>query len=595
MSDYESFGQWLRQRRRVKDLTQEQLADRAGCALETIRKIEVGTRRPSRQMAEALAATLGVSDAELPDIISLAREGAGAGELNGSHQPGRMQVEAEAGNANGLISEEGVASGRAGRYPISVPMPRNSFVGRVAEVERIIHLLMLTDTGLVTLTGPPGIGKTRLGIQVASLLPSSFRDGIYFVPLAPVSHPGEVLPAIARALGIEEVVGESVSGALKGYLEYKQALLILDNFEHVLNAVPAFGELLALCPKVKVLVTSRALLRLYGEREFRVPPLSVPGPLADISTVNSTNYEAVELFTQRAVAADPLFKLTDESAPVVAEICRRLDALPLAIELAAARCRVLAPHAILSRLSNRLTLLAAGGRDVPSRQQTLREAIAWSYGLLDAKDASLFRRLSVFADGATLEAIETVCLGWGRADPDDRSEGLIREVDTLADPRKRDEWLDALDGVTSLLNVSLLERVDYPGEEPRFRMLGTIQEFSEEMLNEAGEGEVGRLRHACYYLEFVEAIEPGLMSAERESYLRMLENEHDNLRATLGWSKHNPEIGLRMAGALGWFWSYQNYFTEGRRWLEATLAQADDLRHTALEAKAQRALGWLAN
>ncbi len=355
----------------------------------------------------------------------------------------------------------------------NLPVQLTSLIGREQEVAAVCHLLQRQEVRLLTLTGPGGTGKTRLGLQVAAELSETFSDGVFFVNLAPLSDPELVVPTIAQALGVKEAAGQPLLDLVSAWLREKELLLLLDNFEQVAEAAVEVSALLARCPQLNVLVTSRAVLHLSGEHEFPVPPLSLPDPrhLPDLMTLSQ--YEAVALFIARAQAVKPEFQVTNANAPAVAEICVRLDGLPLAIELAAARSKMLPPQALLARLGQRFTLLTSGAQDVPARQQTLRNTIAWSYDLLDAGEQRLFRRLSVFVGGATLEAVEALYTTLG------------------------DEPGQVLDGIASLIDKSLLRQTEQEAEEPRFVMLETIREYGREALTAHGEVEATRQAHAA--------------------------------------------------------------------------------------------------
>jgi predicted ATPase/Tfp pilus assembly protein PilF len=357
--------------------------------------------------------------------------------------------------------------------------------------------------------------------------------------------------------------------SLKAYLREKELLLVVDNLEQVLEGAPLVGEILGACPKLKVLATSRIPLRLYGEREYPVPPLALPDPSVLPPLEVLTHYEAVRLFVERAQDARPDFTVTNENAPAVAEICARLDGLPLAIELAAARIRMLPPQKMLQRLSDRLKLLKGGARDLPARQQTLKGAIDWSYDLLEEDEKKLFGRLSVFAGGRTLETIEQTC------DPDGD--------------------LEALEGVESLLEKSLLRQEERPGGEPRFVMLETVHEYAREKLDESGEEQEIKRAHAEYFLELAEEAEPELKGPDQVERMDRLETEHENFRAALSWSlgDANAALGVRLGGALWWFWAMRGHLSEGRKWLEEGLARTRS-EPTEPRAKALSGLGFIA-
>jgi len=461
----------------------------------------------------------------------------------------------------------------------ALPTSLTPLLGREQEAQRVCSLLQRSEIRLLTLTGPGGVGKTRLGIQIASDLMHDFAHGVCFVSLAPLSDPELVIPTIAQALGIPEVGDAGAETApqplerLNTYLQEKQVLLLLDNFEQVVAAAPALVELLTACAQVKVLVTSRAVLRVSGEYECPVSPLALPGPkeLPDARAVAQS--PAVALFVQRAMPRLPDFSLTDANAAVIASICARLDGLPLAIELAAARIKLLPPEALLARLEHRLAVLTSGARGLPAKQQTLRSTIKWSYDLLSADEQLLFRRLSVFVGGCTLKAVEAVC----------------NKVDHVG--------LNVLDGVAALLDNSLLQQTEQAGDEPRFVMLETIREYGRECLEASGVKEEIRRAHANYYVAFAEEAEPKLCSAERENWVHRLEREHDNIWAALSWSVERKEAAtaLRLGGALWRFWLLQGHLSEGRQWLEKALAVAVPQVPPALRAKALTGAGVLAH
>jgi len=430
----------------------------------------------------------------------------------------------------------------------NLPLQPTPLVGRVREVEEVAQRLCSEQVRMLTLTGPGGTGKTRLALQAGADLLDEFDDGVFFVALAAITDPELVPSAIAEALGVRESAEQALEESLKSYIRDKRLLLILDNFEQVLEGAPLVGELLGTCPRLKVLATSRIPLRLYGEQEYPVPPLALPDPRALPPVKVLTQYEAVKLFVERARAVKADFEVTNESAPSVAEICARLDGLPLAIELAAARVRLLPPQALLRRLGNRLKLLKGGPRDLPARQQTLRGTIDWSYDLLTEEEKTLFGRLSVFSGGRTLEAIEEIC------DPEGE--------------------LEALERVESLLEKSLLRWEEGVGGESRFAMLETVHEYAREKLEESGEAEEIKRAHAEYFLTLAREADPELKGPGQLQWLQRLEAEHDNMRDALGWAlqRGETEVVLRLGGALWWFWSVRGHYSEGRRWLEEALA-----------------------
>jgi non-specific serine/threonine protein kinase len=438
----------------------------------------------------------------------------------------------------------------------SIPLPNNLpenpelLVGREKEIAEIRNSLLQTNVRLLTLTGVGGAGKTRLALAVAQDLLPDFPDGVFFIELAAVTSAEYVASAIAQPLGVKEAGGKPILEILKDYLGDKKMLLVLDNFEQVTDAAPQIRELLN-ASRLKMLITSQTLLRLTAEREFVVPPLAVPSEIRELSLETVANYEAVKLFVQRAQKAKPGFVLTEENAQSVAEICARLDGLPLAIELAAARVKILAPQANLTKLENRLKLLTGGARDLPARQQTIRGAVAWSYGLLNEDEKKLFRRLAAFAGGFTFETAEAVCGG----------------------DEPHEEVIDFLDLLTSLVDKSLLmAKEQSDGAETRFRMLEVVREYALESLESSGEANDVRRRHAAYFLALGEEAEPHLQAVHGADWLKRLGEEHDNLRATLRGSLENdPETAARLAGSLRTFWIFHGHFAEGRQWLEKVL------------------------
>jgi predicted ATPase/class 3 adenylate cyclase/DNA-binding CsgD family transcriptional regulator len=446
----------------------------------------------------------------------------------------------------------------------NLPSQPSAFIGREQEAARVQHLLQREDVRFLTLTGPGGSGKTRLGLQVAAELSDGFADGVYFVNLAPLSDPEFVVPTIAQALALKETGGQPFLDLLKACLREKQLLLLLDNFEQVVSAAVQVAELLNSCPKLKVLVTSRMVLHLRGEQEFTVSPLAVPDPHHLPDLVILSQYEAVALFILRVQSLKPDFQINNANAPTIAEICARLDGLPLAIELAAARSKVLPPQALLARLGQRLTLLTGGARDAPARQQTLRDTIKWSYDLLETEEQRLFRWLSVFAGGCTLEAIETVGYETGH------------------------EEIDVLNSLASLIDKSLVQQSEQEAGEPRFSMLETVREYGLERLSESRESGVSQQAHALYYLALAEEAEPHLKGAQQVLWWRRLEQEQENLRAALVWliKQEQGELALRLSGALWRFWRIRGYSSEGWRWLEAALRLPQARGRTAWRAKA---------
>ncbi|PYX28432.1 MAG: hypothetical protein DMG77_15680 [Acidobacteria bacterium] len=458
--------------------------------------------------------------------------------------------------------------------PANLPVQRTGFVGREKEVAAAKELLLRQDVRLVTVTGPGGIGKTRLAVQVASGLVEHFPAGTHFVPLSSLSDPGLIASVIVQTLGIREARGQSPFEILKQNLQDSlraPMLLVLDNFEHLVQAVPTVAELLVLGPNLKIMVTSRAALRVYGEHEFPVPPLALPDSRSTRPVEVLSQYPAVALFVQRAVAAKSDFELNRENASAVIEICARLDGLPLAIELAAARVKVLSPASLRARLTSRLQILTGGARDLPLRQQTLRAAMDWSYDLLSPAEQRLFRRLSVFVGGCTLEGAEAVC-------------------DT-----KGDLDLDPLDGMASMVDKSLVQRVEPAKGEARFVMLETIREYALEKLQASGEEALTKRAHAAYCLVLAEEDATQQSSAEGGEWLERLAIEHDNFRAALDWltESGNAQWGLRLGTALFRFWEMREYLAEGRDRLCKLLKLAEAVPPTKARERALFAAGVL--
>jgi predicted ATPase/transcriptional regulator with XRE-family HTH domain len=515
-----SFADLLRHLRTSSALSQEELAMRSGLSLRGISDLERGVRRaPHLTTVRLLADALELSSEDREALLAAAR-------------PGRLPAVQGAGSES---------------YP-PLPVPLTSLIGREQELSDLIALVGQPNVRLVSVTGPGGTGKTRLALEVGARLQNAFADGVVFVDLAPLREAQFVLPTFATTLGVRERAGQPLRDTLSSFLAPQQLLLLLDNCEQVLAAGPEIAALLAACPQLSVLATSREPLRVRGERVFPLKPLPLPASDPRSSVADVALVPAVALFLERAAASRPDIALTQDNAAAIAAICRRLDGLPLAIELAAARISVLSPAALLARLEHRLPVLTGGSRDLPLRQRTMRDAIAWSYDLLPVAEQNLFRRLAVFAGGFTLDAA-----------------AVVGARDDLA----------VVEGIEALLAASLVQLVEQPDGERRIAMLETVREFGVEQLVSRGElEEVGR-SHAYYYVDLAQTGGADLAAAAPGRWLAHLGAEQANLRAALTWLRDWEETagGLRLAGALGGFWRLRNASTEGRSWLETFLAQ----------------------
>ena len=572
------FGSLLRRHRLAAGLTQETLADRSRVGRRTLQDLELGVTRPRRDTVRRLIAALGLtaeSRAQFEAATSAPRQRVNRASWGPEQHAGRSGRSVQ--DASDARDRPEVSGSRG------VPAALTSFVGRERELAELLSLI--GTCRLLTLTGPGGCGKTRLALELAARVAAQFPDGLYFVPLASLADPSLVPAAIAEVLGIRELTSRPVTESLRRGIGERTVLLVIDNLEHLLPAGPLLVDLLATCPRLTLLVTSREVLRLTGEQVYPVPSLSLPdaGHIATagdalVSTLFES--EAVRLFAERARSARPDFRLDMQHALAVAGICVRLDGLPLAIELAAARSGHLTPRAMLDRLEHRLPLLTGGARDLPARQRTLRDTIAWSYDLLDDGERQLFRRMAVFAGGGTLEAIEEVCNGGSRDEgrgtsPHDRPSSLAPHPSTL-------------DLVASLVNKSLVRQVDGPDGKLRYLMLETVREFAAEQLEASGEGPVVRRRHAESYLAFVELARSRMRGPEAVSWLHRIDAEHDNLRAAIDWGEAQPELptpdehaggvlsGLelatRIAKALTWFWILRSQIRQGRERVQRLVA-----------------------
>ncbi|HEX2909208.1 MAG TPA: tetratricopeptide repeat protein [Chloroflexia bacterium] len=437
----------------------------------------------------------------------------------------------------------------------NLPVLLTPLIGRERQTAEVIGLLSRAEVRLLTLTGPGGVGKTRLAMQVATEIPKKFAGEVFFVPLATVSDSALVLSAIAGALSIREAGSQGLLEMIKIFLRQRRALLVLDNFEQILLAAGLLKGLLEELPGLKMLVTSRARLQLYGEYEYCVPPLALPDPAflrtPALEVEQLAAFEAIALFVARARAARPGFKLTPQNAGTVVEICRRLDGLPLALELAAARVRMMSPEQILIRLEHSLDLLGQGPLDLPARQQTLRALIDWSFDLLEPGEKALMVQLAVFVGGCDLEAAEAICL-----------------------PENATGQSTMLDKLAGLVDKSMLQMAESEPDAPlRFKMLAILREYALEKLQAGGTDKAVRDRHAAYFLSLTVQAEVALASRQQKDWLDRLETEHDNFRAALGWALKtgNSALALGLVSRLAWFWDAHGHLSEGRNWLKQAL------------------------
>ncbi len=559
MNEEITFGGWLKQRRKELGITQEEFADSIDCALTTLQKIEGGGRRPSVQIAQLLADLLNIPSDEREAFIMFARAGRAA------------PVTSQAGSDASVTR----APWRAiSSYFTNLPVVLTALIGREQEMEAAHNHLLGPQKRLLSLTGAPGVGKTRLALQVASDLAEHFEDGVFFVDLAPLVDPDLVLRKVARTLGLKDEGDLPAESLLLDYVRNRKLLLVLDNFEQVLDAANALVKLMHASPWLKVLVTSREALHVRGERRVSVSPLAVPAPSVHMNKESELSsdgslppaalaalaaYPSVELFIERAQAVSPEFELTRENARDVAAICTALEGLPLAIELTAARAGHLSPAEMNAALVSSHNMPFMEGRDAPARQRTLKSAFEWSYGLLGPTEQKLFRGLSVFAHGCSLQAAESVC---------NAAANLGTSIS---------------EALLSLVEKSLIIRLHKEGAS-RYTMLETIREYAFNELEANQEEHCTRRLHALYYVDHVHEAESHMAGPEQTGWLNKLTTDHDNVRAALGWLLHYGtgdaalvSLALQMSADMARFWILRGYLTEGREWLGTTLRNMEPL------------------
>lgn len=549
-----SFGEWLKRQRMGRGLSRDQLAHQIGCAAITLRKIEAEERRPSAQIVERLIEIFNIPSDERKAFLSFSRG-------DWTKAPGEQRGETP--------WHDSTQSPRT-----NLRAPLTSFIGRNKEVADVREYLSNPDTRLVTLVGPPGIGKTRLSLTVARELLPEFRDGVFFVGMAPLEDQGLVALTIAQTLGFVEAPDRSSSQQLKDEIGDKHILVILDNVEHVLDTTAILAsDLLSACPRLKILTTSREAIRSPGEWLYPVPALNIPTPteLQSIDMDGLSHFSAIKLFAERGRAVRPDFKLNADNVGAVTAICSQLDGLPLAIELIAARVRWMSAQDLLSQLTDQFVLSADGMRAVPARQKKLLNAIGWSYNSLPEKEQTLFRRLGVFIGGWTLGEAQAVCSGNGLETDD----------------------IPAL--LTRLLEKSLVFLQEQAGQV-RYQMLVTIRQYAHEKLSELQETERAENCHLDFFLNLAEEAEVKLHGSQQPVWLERLEVELDNLRSALRWGfESRAEAGFRLAGSLWLFWFMHAHFIEGRRWYDEALSLSGNsspyIRMRLLTGAASSALG----
>ncbi len=539
-----SFGQWVKQRRKELDLTQDMLAQHVNCSLILIQKIEAGERRPSQTVAKLLAQSLAIPNDELPAFIHFARETKEMGLLH-QRAPWRAMR----------------------RHFTNLPVPPTPLFGRQKALETIQEQILVERVRLLTLVGPPGIGKTRLACETAANLVNDFEDGVFLVALAAITQPEAVIDSLARILDLTYRPGKLLLEQVKGFLADKRLLLVLDNLEQVVSVAPVLAELLEACPWLQILATSRVSLHIRPERQYRVAPLELPPFPIPSDPAVVIQYPAIAFFMNRTQAMEPDFILTGNNASLVTEICLRLDGLPLAIELIASQVNKMPLPTLLQQLQQPFDLLAAGPRDLPARHQTLRDALQWSLNLLNPEERLVFVRLAAFVGGFTPQEAESVC-----------ATGLVEQISNILD---------------SLVDKNLIQRQASVAKYPRFAMLKTIREYAFEQLEQSWEKEEIFTRHILWALDLVETPQ-----STDNTWLEMMEGELDNLRVALRRSidRQDVETAYRLSASLARFWQLRGYLTEGLTWLQEVLnLQIDqsDLSMVRTRAKTLVEAGWL--
>ncbi len=571
MSGEVLFGSWLKKWRKEKGIASDLLAERMGCSLVALYKIEAGERRPSRQVALLLAQYLGLPDDEHESFVTFAR----TGQLNGSAPPAVASVGLTllaASTVPAVLAGSSASTPwrTARKYKTNLPHRLTDLIGRGKEVEEVRNLLMLTRVRLLTLTGPPGIGKTRLAIEVAAQMLDNFDDGVFLVELAAIDDPDLFLTDVARSLGLKESSEQSIEETLFGYSQERRILLVLDNFEHLLDAAPALAKLMESSPWLKVLATSREALHLRGERRYVVPPLALPNMKGPLTLDVLRAQPSIALFVERAEEAEPNFELSQDNAADVAAVVSRLEGLPLAIELAAARAAQLSPQQMRSSMKSRLTLGRSGARDLPPRQRTLLASIEWSYNLLNAGEQKVFRSLGVFAGGFTLSAVEA--------------------LHPTGDDVPEDQAVDVTEALFSLAGKNLIRlqkrgKPENPDEEDCYAVLEAIREYALHMLEGSEDEETStRLRYGRYFLALAELASTNQTGPRQLPLLVRMDEDYSNLIAAYSWllskGQNDPELAEQavfMASHLFYYWDWRGYFTEGREWMASALGLGDRL------------------